>query len=207
MTNEESIVFIVDDDDGIRQALEKLVRSVGLAVKTFASAEEFLKDPWPDKPSCLVLDVRLHGMSGLELQSELNSAIPIPIIFISGYGNVSMSVRVMKAGAVDFIEKPFDDQVLLDSIYKAIERDAQRRRERTETDKIQQHIDSLTLREREVYLHIASGKPNKQIAYALGVSEQTIKVHRARIMEKMDAQSIADLVRFANITGLYPPKG
>jgi RNA polymerase sigma factor (sigma-70 family) len=204
MVDEAPIVYVIDDDEKVRQALEKLIRSVGLDSKTFCSAEEMLQADLPDRPSCLILDVRLHGMSGLELQSRLQSSWSIPIIFISGYANITMSVRAMKAGAHNFLEKPFEEQILLDNIHDAIERDAHRRRQRIEVEGIRKRLDSLTPREREVYVYIANGKPNKQIALALGVSEQTVKVHRAHVIEKMKAQSLADLVRFADLIGLIP---
>jgi len=201
MTDGKSIVFVVDDDPSVRQALGKLIQTIGLDVRTFASAEDFLNQDRPDRPSCLILDARLPGMSGLELQSRL-SELPIPIIFISGYANVPMSVHALKAGAIDFLEKPFHNQSLLDSVWRAIEKDRKRREERDETDRIRRRIQSLTLREREVLTGVVAGKPNKQIAFELGISEQTVKVHRAHVMEKMKAESLADLVRLTRKGGM-----
>jgi len=205
MTAPEATVFIVDDDSSVRSALARLVKSLGLPVETFASAQEFLNENHPEAPSCLVLDIRMPGLSGLDLQEELASAgLTMPIIFITGHGSVPQSVRAMKAGAVDFLEKPFDDQALLDAIHQAIEKDRQARQEQMDIAEIQQRVDLLTPREREVFALVVTGMLNKQIAFKLGISQKTVKVHRARVMEKMQAESVADLVRSAEKAGVSP---
>jgi len=207
MSEPESTVFVVDDDPSVRKALERLFKSVGLNVEVFNSAKKFLSCEEHDGPSCLVLDVRMPGLSGLDLQRELPAAGKnMPIVFITGHGTVPMSVRAMKAGAADFIEKPFEDQVLLDAVNKAIERDRSMRLERAEIAEMEERVESLTPRERDVFAQVVSGKLNKQIAYALGISEKTVKVHRARVMEKMQAKSFADLVRLAEKVGIEFPK-
>jgi len=190
------VVFIVDDDRSVRSSLKFLISSVGLEVESFDSADTFLKRKPPDTPSCLVLDVRLPGLSGLDFQCELAARnIRIPIVFITGHGDIPMSVRAMKAGAVEFLTKPFRDQDLLDAIRIALERDSTRReQERVLTD-LRQRFDSLTPREQEVISLVVSGMLNKQIADQLGTAENTVKVQRSRAMEKMNAQSLADLVR------------
>jgi len=191
-------VFVVDDDASIRRALERLLKSVGLDVETFSTAREFLSHEEYEGPNCLVLDVRMPGLSGLDLQQELTKADrSLPIIFISGHGNIPMSVRAMKAGAVDFLEKPFEDQDLIDLIQNAIEQDRETKREHVKKRNIQKRFESLTSREREVFAHVVAGLLNKQIAFKLGISEKTIKVHRGRVMEKMAAGSLADLVRMS----------
>jgi two-component system response regulator FixJ len=198
MTSDEATVFIVDDDAPVRTALKRLIQSIGLKVKTFDSAQAFLEHGPHDGPACLVLDVRMPGMSGIELQERLtNTGLRMPIIFITGHGNIPMSVEAMKAGAVDFIEKPFDDQKLIDAINIAIQKDEKFRREQAEIKDIQQGADSLTPREHEVFSLVVSGMLNKQIAFDLGMSEKTVKVHRARVMQKMKAKSLANLVRMA----------
>jgi RNA polymerase sigma factor (sigma-70 family) len=192
----DSTVFIVDDDALVRRSLERLVHSVGLRVKTFSSASEFLECRRPEGPACIVLDVRMPGLSGLDLQSELVSAgLDMPVVFITGHGTVPMSVRAMKAGAVDFLQKPFDDQVLLDAVQRGIDQDRQAREEQAGQQELQDRLGGLTPREREVFALVVTGLLNKQIAGELGTSEKTIKVHRARVMQKMEADSLADLVR------------
>jgi FixJ family two-component response regulator len=203
----DPIVFIVDDDASVCKALNRLIRSVGLKAESFPSANEFLNREPHDGPACLVLDVRMPGLSGLDLQNELAARdYPIPIIFITGHGDIPMSVKAMKAGAVDFLPKPFSDQELLDAIHAAIEKDAHAREERAELSKIQNRINSLTPREREVFSWVITGMLNKQIAAELGASEKTIKVHRARVMEKMGVQSVAELVHLAEKAGMTAPE-
>lgn len=203
MTENDAIVFVVDDDSPIRESLKNLIRSVGLHVDTFASAQDFLKAKRPDIPGCLVLDVRLKGLSGLDLQKRMAEAnIDIPIIFMTGHGDIPMTVQAMKAGAVEFLTKPFRDQELLDAINQALERDRKRREERAKVADLHERYDSLTPREREVMGLVVAGLLNKQIAGELGTSETTVKIHRHQVMEKMDADSLADLVRMADKLGL-----
>ena len=203
MSAEEPVVFIVDDDEGIREATRSLLASVGLRVETFTTAQEFLASRQPDAPACLVLDVRLPGLSGLDLQHELIQAgIPIPIIFITGHGDVPTSVQAMKAGAVEFLTKPFQDQQLLDAIHRAIAGDLLERPRRAEMAKLRRRYGSLTPREREVMAMVVAGLLNKQTAAEIGTSEITVKVHRAHIMQKMRADSVADLVRMAERLGV-----
>lgn len=188
------IVFVVDDDLSVREALSSLIRSVGLRVQTFASAREFLAFERPDATACLVLDVRMPGLNGLELQRELRVAErPVPIIFITGHGDIPMTVRAMKAGAVDFLAKPFREQDLLDAIAQSLERDGAARQQRAELAEIQARYDTLTAREREVIALVARGMRNKQTAAELGITEVTVKVHRHNIMEKMGARSLPGL--------------
>jgi RNA polymerase sigma factor (sigma-70 family) len=190
------VVFVVDDDPSVRSSLKFLISTVGLQVESFDSADTFLHRKPPDAPSCLVLDVRLPGLSGLDLQRELAARnIRIPIVFVTGHGDIPMSVRAMKAGAVEFLTKPFHDQDLLDAIRIALERDRARRQQEKEVTALQQRFASLTPREREVISMVASGMLNKQIAGQLGTVEDTVKVQRSRAMGKMQAQSLADLVR------------
>src|SRR5689334_5088262 len=198
-----SIVFVVDDDSLIREALRRLIRSVGLAVETFSSAQEFLQAKRPDAPSCLILDVRLPGLSGFDLQREMAEAqVNIPIIFITGYGDIPMSVRAMKAGAVEFLAKPFRDQDLLDAISQALERDRERRAQQADVADLRGRYEQLTPREREVMSLVVAGLLNKQIAGELGTSEFTVKIQRGQMMRKMQAESVADLVRMGDKLGL-----
>jgi RNA polymerase sigma factor (sigma-70 family) len=190
------VVFVVDDDPSVRSSLKFLLSSVGLQVESFESAETFLQRKAPDSPSCLVLDVRLRGLSGLDFQRELAAReIRIPIVFVTGHGDIPMSVRAMKDGAIEFLTKPYRDQDLLDAIRIALERDRTRREQEKDLTDLQQRFDSLTPREQEVISKVVSGMLNKQIAGELGTAENTVKVHRSRAMEKMNAQSFADLVR------------
>lgn len=203
MKEESPIVYVVDDDPSVRRSLARLIRSEGFRVETFAQAQDFLDRKEGTDPSCLVLDVNLPGLSGLDLQRELSSrGYSMPIVFITGYGTIPMSVQAMKGGAVEFLEKPVNDQVLLKAIHQAVEKDRQMKRQYNERKEIQQRLASLTPREREVLPLVVSGMLNKQVALRLGTTEKTIKVHRARIMEKMRADSLADLVRLAQIAGV-----
>jgi FixJ family two-component response regulator len=197
------IVFVVDDDGTVREALRSLLRSVGLQVELFATTRDFLARQRPDVPSCLVLDVRLPGTGGLDFQRQLGEAgIHIPIIFITGHGDIPMSVRAMKAGAVEFLTKPFRDQDLLDAIQVALEKDGAGRRREGEVALIRERFDSLTAREREILPLVVSGLLNKQIAAQIGTSETTVKVHRSQLMRKMGADSLANLVRIAGRIGI-----
>ncbi|KAB0488125.1 response regulator transcription factor [Pseudomonas reinekei] len=201
------VVFVIDDEAPMREALSSLFRSVGLQVETFASPTEFLQLPDPDAPSCLVLDVRLQGASGLEFQHQLvESKIALPIIFISGHGDIAMSVKAMKAGAVDFLVKPFRDQDLLDAVAAAHHRDSKRREIDRQDAQMLACYQSLTAREREVMVHAAKGLMNKQIAGELNLSEITVKIHRGHVMKKMHAKSFADLVRMAQNLGIGPKR-
>lgn len=198
MKEPDSIVYVIDDDRSVREAIESLIRSVGMTVKTFASAQEFKAITRPNVPSCLVLDVRMPGLSGLDLQRELvDGDMRIPVIFITGHGDIPMSVRAMKAGAVEFLTKPFRDQDLLDAISEAIEGDRAERLQLAEITEFQKRFEQLTPREREVMGLVVKGLLNKQIAVKLKISEITVKLHRHQVMEKMQAQSLADLVRMA----------
>jgi FixJ family two-component response regulator len=195
-TDRKSTVFIVDDDQAIRHAMELLMRSVGLDYEIFHSADDFLTGFSDDKPGCLVLDIRMPGLGGLELQDKLiEMGSSLPIIFITGHGDVPMAVDAMQKGAVDFIQKPFRDQDLLDRIGEALQTDQDRRTKRQKYAEVHGRISKLTKREREVLDLVVTGKPNKVIAYELGVSQRTVEIHRARVMEKMQARSLADLVR------------
>ncbi len=196
-------VFVIDDDANLREALSSLFRSVGLQVKALATAPEFLQIKLPEGPNCLVLDVRLPGLSGLDFQAELSRTnIDIPIVFMTGHGDIPMTVRAMKAGAVEFLPKPFRDQDMLDAVQTALERDRGRRKSAGETARLKASFDTLTAREQEIMGLVTAGLMNKQIAGELGVSEITVKVHRGNVMRKMNARSLADLVRMADALGV-----
>ena len=198
MKNPDQIVLVIDDDPSMRTAIKELIEAVGLNCQTFGSGQELLEARLPDVPGCLILDVRLPGLSGLHLQKELaDRGNRIPIIFITGHGDIPMSVQAMKAGAVEFLTKPFRDQDLLDAIEQATERDRAARRQRVETVELASRHSSLTAREREVMQLVVTGLLNKQIAVQLGISEKTVNVHRAQVMQKMKADSLADLVRMS----------
>jgi RNA polymerase sigma factor (sigma-70 family) len=203
VTESEAIVYVIDDDAQTRDALKNLMRSVGLHAEVFASAQDFLRSKRPDVPACLVLDVRLRGLSGLDLQKRMAEAkIEVPIIFITGYGDIPMTVQAMKAGAVEFLTKPFRNQELLDAIQQALERDRTTREQRAKNDELYDRYDSLTPREREVMTLVVAGLLNKQIAGELGTSETTVKNHRHQLMEKMGADSVAELVKMAYKLGI-----
>jgi FixJ family two-component response regulator len=202
-TESQPIVLVIDDDESLREALSSLFRSVGLQAKTFASAGEFLQFKLPDTATCLVLDVRLPGVSGLDFQSDLAKAhIDIPIVFMTGHGDIPMTVRAMKAGAVEFLPKPFRDQDMLDAVQVGLERDRNRRKSAGDTAKLKASFDTLTGREQEIMGWVTAGLMNKQIAGELGVSEITVKVHRGNVMRKMGAKSLAELVRMADALGV-----
>jgi len=197
------LVFVIDDDASIRDAISRLLHAIGLTVRTFGSAREFLQHRLPDIPACLVLDVRLPGLSGLDLQREMvERGIHVPVIFITGHGDIPMSVQAMKAGAVEFLTKPFRDQDLLDAVRSGIQRDRKGRKERAEIAKLREDLGQLTSREREVMSLVVAGFLNKQIALRLGASEKTIKIHRGRVMQKMRADSLADLVKMSQKLGI-----
>ena len=208
MSAERGVVFVVDDDPSVRRALDSLLRSVGNDVCLFASAQEFMQAPRPDAPACLVLDVRLPGMSGLAFQQELAKAsVGLPVIFITAHGDIPMSVRAMKAGAVEFLTKPFDEQALLDAIHAAIERDRARRRDAATLAELSARYHELTEREKQIMQLVVAGRVNKQIASELGVSLVTVKVHRGQVMHKMLAKSVAELVRMADRLGTHGTLG
>jgi FixJ family two-component response regulator len=202
MVEERAVVFVIDDDPSMRLALEDLVSTVGLEVRAFAAPQEFLQSKRPDAPGCLVLDVRLPGMSGLTFHKELaNEGVALPVIFITGHGDIPMSVRAMKAGAVEFLSKPFHDQDLLDAIHAAIEQDRKRRLQATRLAELRERFATLTERERQIMSLVVIGRPNKQIAAELTLSEMTVKVHRGQVMRKMHAGSLPELVRMADRLG------
>ena len=207
MNDHPGVVFVIDDDASLRRAIQRVLGSVGLHVELFGSAREFLAASRQEVPSCVVLDVRLPGMSGLDLQRELASAgIHIPLIFITSYGDIPMSVRAMKAGAVEFLTKPFRDQDLLDAIQLGLKRDRLRRESEADVQLLRERFESLTPREREILPLVVSGLLNKQIAASIGTSEATVKVHRSQLTRKMGAQSLADLVRMAERMGIRTKK-
>jgi FixJ family two-component response regulator len=207
MMETDAMVFVVDDDAPMRESLRNLIRSVGLRVELFSSAQEFLESNRPEMPSCLVLDVRLPGLSGLDLQKRTTEAgMEIPIIFITGYGDIPMTVRAMKAGAVEFLSKPFRDQDLLDAIQLALERDRKARHQRASLEELRSRFARLTPREREVMARVVAGLLNKQVGAQLGMSETTVKIHRHQVMEKMGAASLPELVRMADRLGIRVPK-
>ena len=212
MSNErspaQSVVYIVDDDDSLRAAVGRLVRSVGLDVVPLASAREFFAQKLPDAPCCLVLDVRLPGLGGLDFQAELAKAnVRTPIIFLTAYGDIPMTVKAMKAGAIEFLTKPFRDQDLIDAIQLALERDRQRREEAGVVSILRSRFETLSPREQQVMAYVTSGLLNKQIANEIGISENTVKLHRGHVIEKMGARSLAELVRMADTLGVHGPKG
>ena len=201
------VVFVIDDDASVRDALKSLFSSVGLQVNLFGSAIEFLQSKLPNVPSCLVVDIRLPGLSGLDFQAELTQQnIHAPIVFITGHGDIPMSVRAMKAGAIEFLTKPFRDQELLDAVQVGLDRDRARRESEESSVKLQSRLELLTLREQEVFAFVTSGLMNKQIAGEMGLSEITVKVHRGNVMKKMGAKSLAELVRMADSLGVRRPK-
>ena len=208
MREPKVFIAVVDDDLSVREGLESLIRSAGCRVETFASAQEFLARPHTEAPNCLILDLQLPGLSGLDLQKRMAEVGPeIPIVFLTGHGNIPASVRAMKAGAVEFLTKPFDDEELLHAIQEAIERDRRNRQQHTEMHELQVRYELLTVREREVMQQVVSGLLNKQVAAELNITEFTVKVHRGQVMRKMRADSLADLVRMADKLGIRRLRG
>ena len=206
-SEEQAIVFVIDDDESLREALKHLFGMVGLRAETFAGPAEFLKRKLPGVPACIVLDVRLPGISGLELQTELATGdIKIPIIFMTGHGDIPMTVKAMKAGAFEFLLKPFRDQDMLDAVQLALKRDRTRREAEQADAQFRRNFESLSSREREVMALVAAGLMNKQIAFQLGLAEVTVKLHRGSLMRKMDARSVAELARMAEVLGIPSPK-
>ena len=206
MTDKKPLVYVVDDDPSVRKALERLLRSAAYDARTFASAREFMDFAHPNVPGCLVLDVKMPKLNGLDLQDLLTEkGISIPVIFITGHGTVPDSVRALKSGAMDFLQKPFKDGALLDAVSRGIESHRRLRQKQKEMQILLVRMDTLTPREREIFGFVVSGMLNKQIAYDLGIAEKTVKVHRAKVMQKMKAQSLADLVRFGEKLGIHPP--
>jgi FixJ family two-component response regulator len=201
----EPIVFVVDDEPSVRKSLGRLLKAAGYRVLAFASAREFLEHRPAEGPACLVLDVQMPELNGLELQEALAAEPRLPIVFISGHGDIPTSVRAMKAGAMDFLSKPFDDKALLEAIGRGLERAAQESKKHDESAEVETRLATLTPREHQVLLQVLTGKLNKQIAAALGASEKTIKVHRGRVMHKMQVQSVAELVRLCEKAGIYGP--
>jgi FixJ family two-component response regulator len=202
----QAVVIIIDDDGDVRDAVSNLLRSVGLQTKVFASVADFLQWNGPDVPSCLVLDVRLPGLSGLDFQSEMSkSNIQTPVVFMTGHGDIPMTVRAMKGGAVDFLAKPFRDQDMIDAVQAGLDRDRRRRKNISDTSRLKSAYDELTPREQEIMAVVAEGLMNKQIAGKIGVSEVTVKFHRGNVMRKMGAKSVAELVRMADALGLRRP--
>jgi FixJ family two-component response regulator len=206
-SEEQAIVFVIDDDESLREALKNLFGMIGLRAETFAGPAEFLKRKLPDVPACIVLDVRLPGISGLELQTELATGdIKIPIIFMTGHGDIPMTVKAMKAGAFEFLPKPFRDQDMLDAVQLALKQDRARLEAEQADAQLRRNFESLSSREREVMALVAAGLMNKQIAFQLGVAEVTVKLHRGSLMRKMDARSVAELARMAEVLGIPCPK-
>ena len=207
MQEPSAVIAIVDDDLSVREGLQSLIRSAGWRAKTFTSAQEFLASPRTEVPSCLILDLQLPGLSGLDLQKRMAEAeLEIPIVFLTGHGNIPASVQAMKAGAVEFLTKPFDEQELLQAIQEAVERDRRTRQQHAELRELRDRYESLTPREQEVIKQVVSGLLNKQTAAELNITEYTVKIHRGHVMRKMRAKSLADLVRMAEILGILPHK-